>query len=159
MVAAPLWWGCFKAGKVGKLYWVKDIMDQHVYANVLQHQFLPSAKILAEEFGGLKEVWIQQDNDPKHSSKLCKAKYNRYFPKRLPWVAQSPDMSPIEPLWDELERRVRARKENPTSKQHLFDMLKEEWEQIPEEVTSKLVESMPRRVEALINSKGHHTKY
>lgn len=152
-------WGCFRAGKKGKLHWIKDTMDQHVYANLLQHQFLPSAKSLAEEFGGLKNTPVQQDNDPKHSSKLCDAKFKRYFTNRLEWVAQSPDMSPIEQLWEELERRLRHRNEKPTSKQHLFDMLKEEWNNIPEDVTYKLVDSMPRRVDALINSKGHHTKY
>ena len=85
--------------------------------------------------------------------------FKRYFQRRLEWIAQSPDMSPIEQLWEELDRRLRSHEDKPTSKEHLFQMLKEEWEKIPEDVALNLVDSMPRRVEALVKAKGHHTKY
>jgi len=152
-------WGCFRGNKMGKLYWVKDIMNKEVYANILRFQFLSSAKKLAEPFSHLANIIVQQDNDPKHSLHLCQSKFQCYFPRTMHWVPQSPDMSPIEPLWDELERHVRRRKENPTSKEHLFTMLKEKWEKMPPEIPEKLVESMTQRVQALIQSKGHHTKY
>jgi hypothetical protein len=34
-----------------------------------------------------------------------------------------------------------------------------EWEKIPKEVCQNLIESMPRRVEAVLRVKGGHTKY
>jgi hypothetical protein len=34
-----------------------------------------------------------------------------------------------------------------------------EWEKIPKEVCQNLIESMPRRVAAVLRAKGGHTKY
>jgi transposase len=45
----------------------------------------------------------------------------------LPWPALSPDLSPIEQLWDELCRRVRHRQNPPETLQELRDVLVHEW--------------------------------
>ena len=48
----------------------------------------------------------------------------------LDWAAQSPALNPIEHLWDELERRLRARS----------NALVAEWKQVPAEMFHHLVE-------------------
>ena len=77
----------------------------------------------------------------------------------LPWPAQSPDLNPIEHLWEHLDRQVRKRVNQPRSTKDLAEILMEEWNQIPVEVTKNLVDSMPRRIEAVIRAKGRATKY
>ena len=47
------------------------------------------------------------------------------------WPSQSPDLNPIEHLWDELERRIRKRNPLLKNKSKLIAALQEEWEQIP----------------------------
>ena len=74
--------------------------------------------------------------------------------EELDWPAQSPDINPIEHLWDELERRLRARPNPPTSVPDLTNALVAEWKQIPAAMFQHLVESLPRRVEAVIAAKG-----
>ena len=77
----------------------------------------------------------------------------------LPWPAQSPDLNPIEHLWDVLERKVRSRWPLPKNKKELVNVLQEEWSKIEPEVLENLVESIPRRVKAVIEAKGCPTRY
>ncbi|XP_056143244.1 uncharacterized protein LOC130118936, partial [Lampris incognitus] len=60
-------WGCFGAGKVGDLYRVKGILNKEGYHSILQRHAIPSGQRLI----GANFI-LQQDNDPKHTSKLCK---------------------------------------------------------------------------------------
>ena len=77
----------------------------------------------------------------------------------LPWPAQSPDLNPIEHLWDELERRVHRRDILSKNETELFNFLVEEWEKIPLNVLEKLVDSMPLRLQAVCDGNGYPTSY
>jgi transposase len=77
----------------------------------------------------------------------------------MPWPSQSPDLNPIEHLWDHLNRQVRKRNPLPSSLPALAAALKEEWAAIPLEVVRKHISSMPDRVAAVIKAKGRHTSY
>jgi hypothetical protein len=71
------------------------------------------------------------------------------------WPAQSSDLNPIEHLWDELERRLQARPNHPVSLPNLTNALVAEWNRkVPTAMFQHLVESLPRRVEAVIAPKG-----
>ena len=79
--------------------------------------------------------------------------------EELDWPAVSPDLNLIEHLWDELERRLRARPSHPTSVPDLTNALLEEWSNIPIDTLLNLVDSLPTRVEAVIAAKGGPTQY
>lgn len=96
------------------------------------------------------------DNDPKHTAVVCKnylkSQAEDNILEIMTWPPQSPDLNPIEKLWDELDRRVRQRA--PTSKQQLWSMLESEWQNIPPETLQQLTNRMPRVVQAVLNAKG-----
>ena len=75
----------------------------------------------------------------------------------LEWPAQSPDLNPIENLWCEAERRLGGHKFKKSDE--LFNAVRKAWESIPKSRLEKLVESMPRRCQAVIDAKGYATKY
>ena len=58
--------------------------------------------------------------------------------------------NPIEHLWDKLEPRLRARPSCPTSVSDLKNVPLEEWSNFPIDTLLNLVDSLPRRVEAVI---------
>ena len=75
------------------------------------------------------------------------------------WPAQSSDLNPIESLWDTLQRQINSRLKKPTTLQELKEVLLEEWYKIPTTKLENFVESMPRRMLALKESKGMQTRY
>lgn len=144
-------WGCFAGSRVGDLYRVSGILKQHSYHSILQRHAIPSGiRLVGERF------ILQQDNDPKHKSKLCqnylKKKEEDGKLENMEWPAQSPDLNPIELVWDELDRRVKAKQ--PTSATHLWELLKQTWEELSEEYLISIVERMPRVCSAVISAKG-----
>ncbi|KAJ8866211.1 hypothetical protein PR048_032054 [Dryococelus australis] len=94
--------------------------------------------------------YFQDDNARCHVSRATVQWYADNNVRRLDWPAQNPDLSPIEHLWDELDRRVRARQARPKSIAQLMEWLQEEWRRISVDVLQTLVESMPDRVAAVI---------
>ena len=75
------------------------------------------------------------------------------------WSAQSPDLNPIENLWDEIKRSVKNEKRKPKNLNELERLVKKTWRSIPQDKIKRLVESMPRRVQAVIDANGGPTKY
>ncbi|GFW92227.1 uncharacterized protein TNCV_3541131 [Trichonephila clavipes] len=62
--------------------------------------------------------------------------------QRLVWPARSPDLNPIENVWDALGRQVAGRNYPPTNKNTLIRALTEEWEKLPQQLLDNVVQSM-----------------
>ena len=77
----------------------------------------------------------------------------------MEWPALSPDLNPIENLWDQPSRRVEARNPAPQNLNDLRAALQEEWNAMPQQTISRLVNSMRRRGQAIIDGQGHMTDY
>lgn len=146
-------WGCFSAHGVGSLCLVDGILDQHQYMDILLEEMLPSAENL---FGEGRWVF-QQDNDPKHTAIRTR---NWFIEHQVPlseWPAQSPDLNPIENLWSILDKKCAKR--SPSNARELYEILEKEWYNLDVELLKRLVHSMPRRCQAVIDNKGGMTKY
>ena len=102
---------------------------------------------------------FQHDNARCHVVCLCQDFLNQNHIRVLPRPALSPDMSPIEHLWDELGRRVRHRQNPPEILQELGDALVHERNSIPQASMQRLIGSMHPRCEAVVAAKGGHTCY
>ncbi|UYV75785.1 Transposase [Cordylochernes scorpioides] len=76
----------------------------------------------------------------------------------LPWPPYSPDLSPIEHVWDIIGRRLHALPQ-PRSEDELWQMVEREWRAIPQDAIRTLIDSLPRRVAACIAVRGGPTCY
>ncbi|GFW08477.1 transposable element Tcb2 transposase [Trichonephila clavipes] len=79
--------------------------------------------------------------------------------QHLVWPARSPDLNPIENVWDALGRQVAGRNYPPTNKNTLIRALTEEWDKLPQQLLDNVVQSMVRRVECCITLYGGHIPY
>jgi len=77
----------------------------------------------------------------------------------LGWPSQSPDLNPIEHLWNEVDRRLRNDSRKPTSKESLWELLQEIWEGIDPEFCQKLISTMPERLADVRKAKGGYTRW
>ena len=59
---------------------------------------------------------------------------------QMTWPPQSPDFDPIEMVWDELDRRVKEKQ--PTSAQHMWELLQDCWKSFPHETGWENVKSL-----------------
>jgi transposase len=126
-------------------------MDADFYIEILRNQ-LPEVKEM------LGRNWrFQQDNDPKHTSHKAKNFINENIPVLIDWPSNSPDINPIENLWELLKRNVEKRR--PQNSEDLKRLMVEEWERIPDFVLKKLIESMPARCNEIIRLQGKRINY
>ncbi|GFX14621.1 transposable element Tcb2 transposase [Trichonephila clavipes] len=60
--------------------------------------------------------------------------------QRLVWLARSPDLNPIENVWDTLGRQVSGRIYPPTNKNTLIRTLTEEWDKLPQQLLDNVLQ-------------------
>ncbi len=148
-------WGCFTKNELGPLVRLEGRVTANIYIEMLENYLIPFINDLENKY----DYTFQEDNAPIHTAKIAKKWKSDNNIKSLPWPAQSPDLNPIENLWDELERQVRNHKPLPKNPNDLWEILQEEWLKLDINKYKNLVDSMPRRIEAVIINKGNPTKY
>ncbi|GFV43247.1 transposable element Tcb2 transposase [Trichonephila clavipes] len=65
---------------------------------------------------------------------------------QLVWPARSPDLNPIENVWDALGRQVASRNYPPTNKNPLIRALTEEWDKLPQQLLDNVVQRFPSHI-------------
>lgn len=99
------------------------------------------------------------DNARPHRARVVTEVLQREAITTLPWPACSPDLNPIEHLWDILGRRIRRRDPPVQTVAELDAALHQEWQQVSQQTIQRLIRSMSRRVNQVINAHGSYTRY
>ena len=148
-----LWYGValWAEGKQISLFVQGNLNAQGYINQILQPEAVP----FLQRHG---PAILMHDNARPHVARICRQFLNRNNVNVLPWPAVSPDMNPIEHLWDYLGRKVRARG-NVHNLRDLENALIQEWNNIPYVVIRLYVRSMRGRLAACINSRGGRTRY
>ena len=130
-------------------------MNAEQYTTILHHELLSSIEGYGLE---TDEVYFQHDNAPCHTAVSVKRWLDDHDIEVLSWPAQSPDLNPIEHLWDWLKRDV-YRKPQAGSLDQLWDYVKDSWSKVTSSQCEALVCSMPSRLEEVRKQKGGYTHY
>ena len=102
---------------------------------------------------------LQDDNATPHRVIIVTDFLRHQNVQRMHWPSKSPDMAPIEHLWDVLGHRVRDNHPPPANVAQLSQFLLHEWEMIPQVTLQTLVQSMRQRYLECLASNGGHTRY
>jgi len=134
-------------------------VNTEVYIDILQTSLLDTLG-----YYGLdrKSFRFQQDNARPHTSVPIKQWFQPQgfsLKSILDWPPQSPDLNPIEHVWNQLKRRLNAYPARATTIAELEARIHQEWYKFTKEDCLKYIDSMPNRIKAVIRSKGGPTRY
>ncbi len=150
-------WGIFSWHTLGPLVPIEHRLNAAAYLSIVADHVLPFMTTVYPSSDG----YFQQDNAPCHKAQIISdwfLEHDNEF-TLLKWPPQSPDLNPIEHLWDVMEREIRIMDVQPANLQKLRDAIISIWTNISEECFQHLVESMPRRIKAVLKAKGGPTRY
>ncbi len=140
-------WAAMLSADVGPLCFLKSTINAAIYQEILEHFILPSA----DKLYGDADFIFQQDLAPAHTAKGTKSWFNDHGVIVLDWPENSPDLNPIENLWDVVKRKMRDTRTNNAD--DLKAAIKATWASITPEQCHRLISSMPRRIDAVIHAK------
>ena len=145
-------WGGISHGLKSQLVVIDgNLMAARYRDEILQPHVIP--------FLQQHNLTLQQDNAGPHVARICQVflANNNFQP--LDWPPYSPDLSPIEHLWDQLGRQVQQRQPPPATRVQLTRTLEKEWNNIPIRRIKVLMNSMTRKITAMTRANGRHTRY
>ncbi len=150
-------WGIFSWHTLGPLVPIEHCLNTTAYLSIVAdhvHPFMTTVYSSSDDY-------FQQDNAPCHKAQIISdwfLKHDNEF-TLLKWSPQSPDLNTIEQLWDVVEREILIIYVQPTNLQQLSDAIISIWTKISEECFQHLVESMPRRIKAVLKTKVGPARY
>ncbi|GFU62139.1 transposable element Tcb2 transposase [Trichonephila clavipes] len=103
--------------------------------------------------------FVMDDNARPHRARLVENMLEAETIQHMEWPACSPDLNPIEPVWDMLRRRIAAQPRPPATVRVMEIALLEEWNSIPQSLIDNLIASMANRCAAVLAVRGDHTPY
>ncbi|GFY09110.1 transposable element Tcb2 transposase [Trichonephila clavipes] len=107
---------------------------------------------------GLQFLFMD-DNAPCHHTVAAEQLLESEDIERMDWPARSPDLNPIDHVWDFLGRRLAARTLPPVTIREFRLALQDEWAAMPQQLIDTLILSMGRRCETCLAVRGDHIPY
>jgi transposase len=146
-------WGCICASGLGHAELYSNALDSTRHRDILRHNLVSTLK----QFFPHGPWYFQQDNVRFHTTPETITFLHNKGITFLEWPPWSPDLNPIENLWNVIKNRVYAR--FPQTLEEMEEYIREEWEATDLNFISHICLSMPRRLQLLLDNNGHKISY
>lgn len=113
----------------------------------------------SRDFFGPENFIFLDDNARPHRAQIVLDAIEQLQIHHLPLPPLSPDLNPIEHVWDMLQRQLNTHIPHPTTLRQLAELLPTLWDEIPQQHIDNCILSMPERCQAVVNARGNTTRY
>jgi hypothetical protein len=149
-------WGCFSFDCKLDLYVLDgNLTGQKYRDNVLVPRVVPHC----DNHALANRPMFMDDNARQHRARIVQHFIQQEAVQKIPWLAVSPDMNPIEHVWNFICRKINQRNPKCHNCYELRTAILQEWQQFPQNRLRRLVRSMTRHVTELHNKRGGYTHY
>jgi transposase len=148
-----MFWGIISKDAYGPLVEVKGKNTAESYVQTLKEFLIP--EIEAAE--GL--VTFQQDNAKIHKTDSVLSFLAENDIEPLKWPPQSPDLTPIENIWNVMKMKLKALKPRPRSYAKMRDAMLEIWGELTDDIREHLVSTFKDRLKKCLAAKGDLIKF
>jgi transposase len=154
-----MFWGSFAGTEKGpSLFWEKS------WGSITSERYCERIVPLVDTWRrspGREAIVLMQDNAPAHASKDTSRELATRGIPTIKWPPYSPDLNPIETCWNWMKDYIEDNYGdiNKPSYDTMRGWVKEAWEAIPSDYLEGLIDSMPMRMQAVIDANGMHTKF
>jgi len=146
-------WGCICAEGLGHAELYAGSLDSTRHRDILRHSLIPSFRQFYPD-----GPWsFQQDNVRFHTTPDTITYLHNKGVTLVEWPPWSPDLNPIENLWNVLKARVYAR--FPQTMEEMEQVIREEYAAVDLNFISHICRNMPRRLQLLLENEGHKISY
>ena len=150
-----VWGGVWHGGRTPLVFIEGGLTGRRYIDEILDPVVLPTGR---QEIG--RRFRYQHDGATAHTAVIVRNHLRDNRVAVLSWAAKSPDMNPIEHVWDIIGRRLYDRyAAAPANLGNLQQRIREIWNAIPQVEIDNIIDSLPRRCQALIDANGGPTTY
>ena len=147
-------WDAFHASDKSELKVMDTMVNQQRYIGILRQNLLPWARATFQR----NFVHLHDNATPHTARNTCNFLAGEEV-EVMAWPTQSPDLNPIEHIWDQMGLLIRNMDNPPTTVARLQGALLQAWGAVTPERVKVLVWSMPLRLRAVLAASGGDTRY
>jgi DDE superfamily endonuclease/Transposase len=148
-----MFWGVISMAAYGPLVVVQGANTAETYIETLKEYLLPEIAV------STTPVIFQQDNAAIHKTAAVLSFLAENNIETLEWPPQSPDLSPIENIWNVMKMKMKALRPRPRTHANMRDACLQIWSELDDDIRRNLLNGFKGRLEKCLAANGQIIKF